>query len=339
MKRKALITGIAGQDGAYLTQLLVSLGYEVHGTYRRNSNQEFYRLRELALLDRIKLHEVELTEKYQLEELLRENTFDEIYNLAAQSFVASSFNSPFYTFDVNTTSLLNLLECVRRFCPETKLYQASTSEMFGKVQATPQNEETPFYPRSPYGVSKLASHWMLVNYRESYDLFLSSGILFNHESPFRGMEFVTKKITNAVAQISKGNLEYVFVGNLNAQRDWGFAGDYVEAMHSMLQQQEPDDFVIGTGETHSIREMIEIAFEFIGIAISWEGKGLSEVGKDASTDKILVKVSKEFFRPSEVDLLLADPTKANKILGWTAKTEFKDLIRNMVDYDLNSKKT
>ena len=337
MPKKVLITGIAGQDGAYLSNFLLSKGYEVHGTFRRNSSQEFYRLKELKIFDELNLHEVELTEKYQIEGLLKKHKYNEIYNLAAQSFVATSFNSPLYTFDVNTISLLNILECIKNFSSSTKLYQASTSEMFGKVQTTPQNESTPFYPRSPYGVSKLASHWMLVNYRESYDLFLTSGILFNHESPFRGLEFITKKISNAVAQIKKGEMEYVSVGNLNAKRDWGFAGDYVEAMHLMLQQKEPDDFVIGTGETHSIREMIEIAFEFVDIEIAWEGKGLSEIGKDASSDKILVKISEEFFRPSEVDILLADPKKANKILGWTSKTEFKDLICNMVDYDLNSK--
>ena len=213
MPKKALITGIAGQDGSYLSNFLLSKGYEVHGTFRRNSSQEFYRLKELKIFDEINLHEVELTEKYQIEGLLKAHKYDEIYNLAAQSFVATSFNSPLYTFDVNTISLLNILECIKNFSSSTKLYQASTSEMFGKVQTTPQNESTPFYPRSPYGVSKLASHWMLINYRESYDLFLTSGILFNHESPFRGLEFITKKITNSVARIKKGEMEYVSVDN------------------------------------------------------------------------------------------------------------------------------
>ena len=335
MPKKALITGIAGQDGSYLSNFLLSKGYEVHGTFRRNSSQEFYRLKELKIFDELNLHEVELTEKYQIEGLLKKHKYDEIYNLAAQSFVATSFNSPLYTFDVNTISLLNILECIKNFSSSTKLYQASTSEMFGKVQTTPQNESTPFYPRSPYGVSKLASHWMLVNYRESYDLFLTSGILFNHESPFRGLEFITKKITNSVARIKKGEMEYVSVGNLNASRDWGFAGDFVKAMYFMLQSDMPDDYVIGTGETHSIREMIELAFSYIDVEIVWEGKDLNEIGVDKKDGKALVKVSQDFFRPAEVDLLLSDASKAKKALGWAPETSFKDLIKMMVEYDLS----
>lgn len=335
MPKKALITGIAGQDGSYLSNFLLGKGYEVHGTFRRNSSQEFYRLKELKIFDELNLHEVELTEKYQIEGLLKAHKYDEIYNLAAQSFVATSFNSPLYTFDVNTISLLNILECIKNFSSSTKLYQASTSEMFGKVQTTPQNESTPFYPRSPYGVSKLASHWMLVNYRESYDLFLTSGILFNHESPFRGLEFITKKITNSVARIKKGEMEHVSVGNLNASRDWGFAGDFVKAMYFMLQSDMPDDYVIGTGETHSIREMIELAFSYIDVEIVWEGKDLNEIGVDKKDGKALVKVSKDFFRPAEVDLLLSDASKAKKALGWAPETSFKDLIKMMVEYDLS----
>jgi len=333
--KKALITGVSGQDGAYLSKLLLDKGYEVEGIIRRNASQEFYRLKHLNVFNSIRFHEIELTEKYQLEDLFKSNTYDEIYNLASQSFVGTSFISPFYTLEVNTISVLNILESLRRFAPETKFYQASTSEMFGKVQEKRQSENTQFYPRSPYGISKLASHWLTINYREAYKIFGVSGILFNHESPLRGNEFITKKISSGVANIERGEQELISVGNLNSSRDWGFAGDYVQAMHAMLQLENPHDFVIGTGESHSIRDLIELAFKCINREIIWKGEGLDEVALDKNTEKVLVKVSEEFFRPSEVDVLLADNAKAKKILNWRPTKSFQELIRLMVDFDLS----
>lgn len=334
MLKKALITGITGQDGGYLSEFLLNEGYEVHGIIRRNSSQEFYRLNELKIFNRVKLHEIELTEKYQLEDFLRKNSFDEIYNLAAQSFVGTSFSSPFYSLDVNTYAVLNMLECLRRYQPEAKFYQASTSEMFGKVQETPQNERTPFYPRSPYGVSKLASHWLCINYRESYDMFISSGILFNHESPYRGYEFVTKKISSTVARIKHGSSEKILLGNLNASRDWGYAGDYVKAMYLLLQKEKPIDIVIGTGKTISIREFVEKCFSYIDINIIWEGNGLDERGICSKTNKSLVEISKQFFRPAEVELLVADPRRAKYELNWEPKVNIDGLVSMMMEYDL-----
>lgn len=333
---KALITGISGQDGAYLAKFLLDKGYEVEGLVRRNASQEYWRLKYLGIFDKVKLHEAELTEKYQIEDIFKNSNYTEVYNLAAQSFVGTSFNSPFYTMEVNTISVINILECIKRFNPEIKLYQASTSEMFGKIQEEKQNEQTPFYPRSPYGVSKLAAHWMVTNYRESYDIFTCSGILFNHESPLRGQEFITKKITRSVAEIQKGKRKSIEIGNLYSSRDWGYAADYVEAMYLMMQLKNPEDFVIGSGKSHSVKDLIERSFSFIDKDIVWDGEGLNEVGIDKLSGKKVIKISEDFFRPAEVEMLVADAGKAKKILNWEPKVDFDTLVKMMIDYDLNN---
>ncbi len=315
MSRSALITGITGQDGSYLAEFLLKKGYEVHGLVRRSSTDTFERIQHLA--DRITFHSADLLDQSSLDGIIRNLRPAEVYNLAAQSFVAASWNQAILTGEVTALGVTRLLEAIRTIDPSIRFYQASSSEMFGKVQETPQRESTPFYPRSPYGVAKAYGHWITVNYRESYDLFACSGILFNHESPRRGLEFVTRKISDAVARIHLGLATELRLGNLDAQRDWGFAGDYVRAMWQMLQLDQPEDFVIGTGETHRVREFVEIAFGHVGL--NWQDH---------------VVIDPKFCRPAEVDLLLADPSKAQDRLGWEPTMSFTDLVTSMVDSDV-----
>lgn len=332
--KRALITGIRGQDGAYLARLLLDKGYEVYGADRRSGDSSFWRLRELRIEKDVKIRYMDLLELTNIMREIERIKPDEVYNLAAQSFVQASFEQPILTADIDALGVLRLLEALRTVKPDTKFYQASTSEMFGKVQTIPQNEKTPFYPRSPYGVAKLFGHWITVNYRESYNMFTCSGILFNHESPLRGLEFVTRKLTYGIARIKHGLQDRIIVGNLDSKRDWGYAPEYVEAMWLMLQQQKPDDYVIATGETHSVREFIELALRYAGIDIVWDGKGLEEKGVDRKTGKTLVEVSSEFFRPAEVDVLIGDPSKAKEKLGWSHKIRFEELVKIMVEKDL-----
>ena len=332
--KKALITGITGQDGAYLTKLLIDKDYKVYGAFRRTSDMHLNKLRFLGVDDKVSYVPLELHEFTNIYKTIEEIQPDEIYNLGAQSFVAVSFEIPVYTADVTALGALRVLEAIRKINPQIKFYQASSSEMFGKAQSIPQNEKTPFYPRSPYAVSKLFAHWITVNYRESYGIFACSGILFNHESPLRGLEFVTRKITHSVARIKLGIQNDLRIGNLDSKRDWGYAPEYVEAIWLMLQQPEPDDYVIATGETHSVREFMEIAFKNVGIDIEWSGKGIDEKGIDKKSGKTLVIVDPKFFRPAEVDSLLGEYSKAKRKLGWSPKTTFKDLVRIMVEHDL-----
>jgi GDPmannose 4,6-dehydratase len=334
MPKVALITGIRGQDGAYLAKLLLEKGYEVYGADRRSGEGGFWRLKELGIDKDVKVVYMDLLEFTNIFRTIERIKPDEIYNLAAQSFVAASFEQPILTSDINSLGTLRLLEVIRTVKPDTKFYQASTSEMFGKVKTLPLNEDSYFYPRSPYAVSKLFAHWITVNYRESYNIFACSGILFNHESPLRGTEFITRKVSLAVARIKYGKQDKLVVGNLDAKRDWGYAPEYVYGMYLMLQNDKPEDFVLATGEAHSVREFIEEAFRVAGFEIYWEGKGLEEKGRDAKTGKVLVEISPEFYRPAEVDVLLGDYSKAKKILGWEPKTTFKELVRIMVEEDL-----
>lgn len=332
--KKALITGITGQDGAYLSKLLLEKGYEVYGAFRRTSDLHLNKLKFLGIDDKVNYVPLELHEFTNIYRTIEDIQPDEIYNLGAQSFVALSFEIPVYTADVTALGALRTLEAIRNINPKIKFYQASSSEMFGKIQASPQNEKTPFYPRSPYAASKLFAHWITVNYRESYGIFACSGILFNHESPLRGLEFVTRKITHSLARIKLGIQNELRIGNLDSKRDWGYAPEYVEAMWLMLQQPEPDDYVIATGEIHSVREFTEIAFKNIGIDIEWSGKGINEKGIDKTSGKTLVIVDPKFFRPAEVNSLLGEYSKAKRELGWTPKTTFNDLVRIMVKHDL-----
>lgn len=338
--KKAIITGITGQDGAYLAQLLLEKGYEVYGTYRRTSSTNFWRIAEIGIQNHPKLHLVEydLTDQSSNIRLISQVQPDEIYNLAAQSFVGVSFDQPLSTANTTGIGALHLLEAIRIINPKIKFYQASTSEMFGKVQEIPQNESTPFYPRSPYGFSKLFAHWATVNYRESYNIFGVSGILFNHESPLRGREFVTRKITDSVAKIQLGLLDKLELGNLDAQRDWGYAMEYVEGMYLMMQAKVPDTFVLSTNQTQSVRFFVELAFKFIGIEIKWQGKGIDEKGIDSATGKVLVTINEKFYRPAEVDLLIGSAYKANTELGWKPKTTLEELCNMMVEADLNRNK-
>ena len=332
--KKALITGVRGQDGAYLAELLLQKGYEVYGADRRSGGDSAkWRLAELGIKDDVKYIDFDLQDTPNILRQMNIIKPDEVYNLGAQSFVTASFEQPYSTTDVNSLGVLRVLEAIRNTDHEIKFYQASTSEMFGKVKAVPQNEETPFYPRSPYGVSKLYSHWMTVNYRESYNMFACSGILFNHESPLRGEEFVTRKITKTVAEIKLGLKKKLTVGNVDAKRDWGFAKEYVEGMYLMLQQEKPDDFVLATGETKTVKEFITAAFQGVDIPITWEGQGLDVKARSANGD-LLVEVSEDFYRPAEVDLLLGDPRKAYEQLGWKAKTDISELVALMVSKDL-----
>lgn len=334
MSKRALITGIRGQDGAYLSHLLLQKGYEVYGADRRSGESTLWRLKELGIESEVKFVYMDLIELTNILNVIQKVKPDEIYNLAAQSFVQTSFDQPLLTSDIDALGVLRILEGIRMFNPAIKFYQASTSEMFGKVQSIPQTETTPFYPRSPYGVAKLYGHWITINYRESYNLFACSGILFNHESPLRGQEFVTRKITNTVARIKAGQVETLSLGNLDAKRDWGFAKEYVEGIYLMLQQKEADDYVLATGETHTVREFVDAAFESAGIEIAWEGKDEKSRGIEKKTGKVRVQISQEFYRPSEVELLIGSPAKAAQKLGWSPKTKFKDLLALMVESDL-----
>lgn len=330
--KHALITGITGQDGSYLAELLLSKNYEVYGLIRRKSKVDYGNCEHIK--DKIHWLYGDVTDLISIQNAITESKPDEVYNLAAQSFVKESWNTPTTTSTINALGCGNVLEAIRLLKPDAKFYQASTSEMFGKVQAIPQNENTPFYPRSPYGVAKLYAHWLTINYRESYSLFACSGILFNHESERRGKEFVTRKITDCIAKIKKGLLDHIELGNLNSKRDWGHAKDYVNAMWLMLQQDKPDDFVISTGTTRTIKEFVEKAFSYAGYNIIWQGEGVNEVGLDADTNKVLVKVNPEFFRPAEVDLLVGDPSKAETKLNWQREISFNELVKRMVENDL-----
>ena len=337
---KAIITGITGQDGAYLAELLLEKGYTVYGTYRRTASVNFWRIEELGIAKHPNLHLVEydLTDLSASIRLLQTTGATEVYNLAAQSFVGVSFDQPLTTADITGLGPVNLLEAIRIVNPKIRFYQASTSEMFGKVQAIPQQEDTPFYPRSPYGVAKLYAHWMTINYRESYGIFGTSGILFNHESPLRGQEFVTRKITDSIAKIKLGNLDVLELGNMDAKRDWGYAKDYVEGMWRMLQADEPDTFVLATNRTETVRDFVTLACKAADIAIEWQGTGENEKGIDTATGKVIVQVNPKFYRPAEVDLLIGSPAKAKAVLGWEPKTTLEELCKMMVEADLRRNK-
>jgi GDPmannose 4,6-dehydratase len=337
---KAIVTGITGQDGAYLAELLLEKGYTVYGTYRRTSSVNFWRIEELGIDRHPNLHLVEydLTDLSASIRLLQTTGATEVYNLAAQSFVGVSFDQPLTTAEITGLGAVNLLEAIRIVSPKTRFYQASTSEMFGKVQAIPQIESTPFYPRSPYGVAKLYAHWMTINYRESYGIFAASGILFNHESPLRGREFVTRKITDSVAKIKLGLLDKIELGNMDAKRDWGFAKEYVEGMWRMLQADEPDTFVLATNRTETVRDFVSMAFKAVDIDIEWKGQAEDELGVDIATGNTLVSINPKFYRPTEVDLLIGNPARAKDKLGWEPKTTLEELCRMMVEADLRRNK-
>lgn len=333
---KAIITGITGQDGAYLAELLLEKGYTVYGTFRRTSSVNFWRIEELGIdkHPNLNLVEYDLTDLSSSIRLLESTGATEVYNLAAQSFVGVSFEQPLTTLDITGAGAVNLLEAIRIVNPKIRFYQASTSEMFGQVQAIPQSETTPFYPRSPYGVAKLYAHWMTINYRESYGIFGCSGILFNHESPLRGREFVTRKITDSVAKIKLGKLDVLELGNIDAKRDWGFAKEYVEGMWRMLQADEPGVFVLATNRTETVRDFVTLAFKAVDVELQWEGSGEQEQATDAATGKVVVRVNPKFYRPAEVELLIGDPQKAKDVLGWEPKTTLEQLCRMMVDADM-----
>lgn len=334
--KTAIVTGITGQDGAYLTQLLLEKGYKVFGTYRRTSSVNFWRLEEVGALGHpnLELVEHDLTDLGASIRLMEKAQPQEVYNLAAQSFVGVSFNQPITTAEITGLGAVNLLEAIRIVDPQIRFYQASTSEMFGEVQQIPQTEVTPFYPRSPYGVAKLYAHWMTVNYRESYGIFGTSGILFNHESPLRGKEFVTRKITDAAARISLGKQDCLQLGNLDAKRDWGFAKEYVEGMWRMLQVDTPDTFVLATNRTETVRDFVSLAFKAVDIQLDWQGAAEGERGIDRRTGKAVVEVNPRFYRPAEVDLLIGNPEKARAALGWAPKTTLEELCQLMVEADL-----
>lgn len=336
MQKTAVITGITGQDGAYLAQLLLDKGYQVYGTYRRAASTNFWRIDELGIKDHPDFHLVEydLTDLGASIRLLQTAEATEVYNLAAQSFVAVSFDQPMTTAQITGLGPLNLLEAIRIVNPAIRYYQASTSEMFGKVQSIPQTEDTPFYPRSPYGVAKLYAHWMTINYRESFGIFGASGILFNHESPLRGLEFVTRKITDAMARIRLGKQDHVELGNLDAKRDWGYAKDYVDGMWRMLQVDVSDTYVLATNRTETVRDFVTMAGKAAGFDLAFEGSGENEVGIDRATGKTLVRVNPRFYRPAEVELLIGDPAKAKRELGWEPKTSLEELCQMMVEADL-----
>jgi len=334
--KTAIITGITGQDGAYLAQLLLEKGYTVYGTYRRAASTNFWRIQEVGVDKHPNMHLVEydLTDLGASIRLLQKTEATEVYNLAAQSFVAVSFDQPMTTAQITGLGPLNLLEAIRIVNPKIRFYQASTSEMFGKVQEIPQTEATPFYPRSPYGVAKLYAHWMTINYRESYDIFGASGILFNHESPLRGLEFVTRKITDAVARIRLGKQDCVELGNLDAKRDWGYAKDYVEGMWRMLQAEKPDTYVLATGRTETVRDFVRMAFKAAGMELEFKGQGENEVGVEVGAGRTVVRVNPKFYRPAEVELLIGSPAKAKRELGWEPKTSLEELCQMMVEADI-----
>ncbi|MBB3813594.1 GDPmannose 4,6-dehydratase [Xanthomonas arboricola] len=335
-KKTAIITGVTGQDGAYLTELLLGKGYKVYGTYRRTSSVNFWRLEEVGVAKHpnLELVEYDLTDLGTTIAMVQRIQPDEIYNLAAQSFVGVSFEQPTTTAQITGVGALHILEAIRLVNSKIRFYQASTSEMFGKVQAIPQKEDTPFWPRSPYGVAKLYAHWITVNYRESYDIFGSSGILFNHESPLRGREFVTRKITDSVAKIKLGLLDCLELGNLDAKRDWGFAQEYVEGMWRMLQADEPDTFVLATNRTETVRDFVSMAFKGAGINVEFRGKDVDEVAVDMATGKAVMRINPKFHRPAEVELLIGDPEKAARVLGWKPETTLEQLCQMMVEADL-----
>ena len=338
--KKAFITGVTGQDGSYLSELLLEKGYEVHGMVRRSSFFNRDRIEDIRQKTRssgqFQLHYGDMTDSSSINKLLTKIQPDEVYNLAAQSHVAVSFDIPDYTAQVDALGTLRILDAINNLGlkDKTRFYQASTSELYGQVAETPQSETTPFYPRSPYGVAKLYAHWITINYRESYGMFACSGILFNHESPRRGENFVSRKITLSLAQILKGNQEKLSLGNMDAKRDWGYAKDYVEGMWRMLQQDKPDDYVLATGEQKTVREFVEIAFKHCGINLQWQGSGVEEQGIDPKTGKVLVDVNPKYFRPAEVETLLGDCSRAKKELGWTPKTSFRELVEMMIENDL-----
>lgn len=334
--KKAIITGITGQDAAYLAELLLSKDYEVYGTYRRTSSTNFWRIESLGIESHPNLHllEYDLIDLSSAYRIISKVEPDEIYNLAAQSFVGVSFTQPIATANITGIGAMNLLEAIRTINPKIKFYQASTSEMFGKVTRIPQNEETPFHPRSPYGVAKVFAHWATLNYQESYGLFATSGILFNHESPLRGKEFVTRKITDAVAKIYLKKQEVLELGNLNAKRDWGYAKEYVEGMYMMLQAPVADTYVLATNQTNTVRDFVTLSFKTVGIDIGWEGKNENEVGINLKTQQKIVKINPDFYRPAEVDLLIGDASKAKNNLGWEPKTTVEELAEMMVKSDI-----
>lgn len=334
--RTAIITGITGQDGAYLAQLLLEKGYVVYGTYRRTSSVNFWRIEELGIDQHpnLRLVEYDLTDLSSSIRLLQNADAREVYNLAAQSFVGVSFDQPATTAQITGLGAVNLLEAIRIVNPKIRFYQASTSEMFGKVQAIPQTEATPFYPRSPYGVAKLYAHWMTINYRESYGIFGASGILFNHESPLRGLEFLTRKVSDGVAKLKLGKLDVLELGNLDAKRDWGFAKEYVDGMWRMLQAEAPDTYVLATNRTETVRDFVTMAGKAAGFDLVWEGKGEQEVGIDTRSSKTVVRVNPKFYRPAEVELLIGDPAKAARELGWQPTTTLEQLCQMMVEADL-----
>jgi GDPmannose 4,6-dehydratase len=334
MNKKALITGITGQDGSYLAEFLLQKGYEVHGIIRRSSVFTTQRIDNIINDPMLQLHHGDMADSSNLGRLIRDINPNEVYNLAAQSHVAVSFDVPEYTAEVDGIGTIRLLDAIKAFNPKIRFYQASTSELFGKVREIPQNEDTPFYPRSPYAAAKLYAYWITKNYREAYGLFACNGILFNHESPRRGETFVTKKITQAVAKIYKGEQEVLTLGNLNSKRDWGYAKEYVEMMWLMLQQKEAEEFVAATNKTNTIRHFVELAFKEIGVEIEWRGEDVEEKGYDKTTGEQRVEVDPKYFRPTEVELLIGDPTKAKKKLGWEAKITLDELVHKMVQYDL-----
>tara|TARA_R110000868_G_scaffold380784_1_gene646852 strand:+ start:29222 stop:30241 length:1020 start_codon:yes stop_codon:yes gene_type:complete len=333
-QKVALVTGVTGQDGAYLSQLLLNKGYKVYGGYRRSSSLNLWRLEELGIENDVEMVPFELVELTNIFRLIERIKPTEIYNLAAQSFVAASFELPLYTADLDAMGVMRILEAIRSINPRIKFYQASTSEMFGKVQEVPQSESTPFYPRSPYGVAKLFAHWAVVNYRESFDMHACSGLLFNHESPLRGAEFVTRKITLGLAKISRGKQEFLELGNMDAERDWGFAGDYVEGMYAMLQHEKADDYVLATGKTNSVRIFVETVAKAMDIDLIWQGKGVDEIGIDRKSNKTIIKINPAYYRPAEVEQLLGNPDKAKQVLGWAPKVELEQLATMMATEEL-----
>ena len=335
-KKSAFITGVTGQDGSYLAELLLDKGYDVHAIIRRSSVFTTQRIENIMNNPSLILHHGDMADSSNLGRLIRDINPDEVYNLAAQSHVAVSFEVPEYTAEVDGIGTIRLLDAIKAFNPKIRFYQASTSELFGKVREIPQNENTPFYPRSPYAAAKLYAYWITKNYKEAYGLFTCNGILFNHESPRRGETFVTKKITKAVAKISQGKQECLSLGNLSSKRDWGYAKEYVETMWLMLQQKEPEDFVVATNKTHTIRHFVDLAFREIGVEIEWRGKKAEEKGYDKTSGKLRVNVNPKYFRPTEVDLLMGDATKAKAIFGWEAKTTLDELVHKMVQYDLKN---
>ncbi|CUX45456.1 GDP-mannose 4,6-dehydratase [Clostridium sp. C105KSO15] len=330
--KKALITGVTGQDGSYLSELLLEKGYEVYGLMRRKSVVDYGNVEHLK--DKIHFIYADMTDLPSLIHAMKISQADEVYNLAAQSFVGTSWEQPLATADIDALGVTNMLEAIRTIKPEARFYQASTSEMFGKVQEMPQTEKTPFYPRSPYGVAKVYGHWITKNYRESYDMYACSGILFNHESERRGLEFVTRKITDAVARIKLGVQDCLELGSMDAKRDWGHSKDYVKAMWLMLQQEQADDYVIATNETRTVREFVETAFSHVDISLEWKGNGIDEIGIDQVTGKTIVRVNPKFFRPAEVEVLLGNPEKAEKALGWEREISFSELVKRMIDNDM-----